>query len=378
MEKPDIGSRGPDVSILSYHGNKFVSGLFWRPLSSQRQYMKEARKLGKEEHLDIVAIRHSPTVIQAGFVSKSQGAVKGMYSLASALSGQFEGDFLACWKVDEDRYALVATLDGAIVPGQDLVTTFDEARDRVRKLSTRGVLRNAQVFVPEGFDFPVKDFDIEELLAPKRLRRDYRLRQLTFGLSAREWTAVALLGCLVGGSLTAYYLWNAHQQELARQAALLEEQRRLAELAEKNAQAKQPLDLASLQKPWTLMPDLEDMLRACSKATGVLSLSIQGWLFESSKCDGRVLVATYHRTGNSTAADLTAASQHLFADRPAFVIDNGNTAALKVDLKVAIGSDEPLQPADDALQALTSHLYRQGVEPKLSISQETTPPLPGA
>ncbi|MFF6575703.1 type 4b pilus protein PilO2 [Pseudomonas aeruginosa] len=190
--------------------------------------------------------------------------------------------------------------------------------------------------------------------------------------------AVALLGCLVGGSLTAYYLWNAHQQELARQAALLEEQRRLAELAEKNAQAKQPLDLASLQKPWTLMPDLEDMLRACSKATGVLSLSIQGWLFESSKCDGRVLVATYHRTGNSTAADLTAASQHLFADRPAFVIDNGNTAALKVDLKVAIGSDEPLQPADDALQALTSHLYRQGVEPKLSISQETTPPLPGA
>lgn len=48
MEKPDLGSRGPDVSILSYHGNKFVSGLFWRPLSSQRQYMKEARKLGKE------------------------------------------------------------------------------------------------------------------------------------------------------------------------------------------------------------------------------------------------------------------------------------------------------------------------------------------
>ncbi len=113
-------------------------------------------------------------MIQAGFVSKSQGAVKGMYSLASALSGQFEGDFLACWKVDEDRYALVATLDGAIVPGQDLVTTFDEARDRVRKLSTRGVLRNAQVFVPEGFDFPVKDFDIEELGTRRGWRNDVR------------------------------------------------------------------------------------------------------------------------------------------------------------------------------------------------------------
>ncbi|MEN7279298.1 type 4b pilus protein PilO2, partial [Pseudomonas aeruginosa] len=154
MEKPDIGSRGPDVSILSYHGNKFVSGLFWRPLSSQRQYMKEARKLGKEEHLDIVAIRHSPTVIQAGFVSKSQGAVKGMYSLASALSGQFEGDFLACWKVDEDRYALVATLDGAIVPGQDLVTSLrrsqgpDQEALYARRASKRTGLRSRRIRIP--------------------------------------------------------------------------------------------------------------------------------------------------------------------------------------------------------------------------------------
>ncbi|MGA4817155.1 type 4b pilus protein PilO2 [Pseudomonas aeruginosa] len=141
---------------------------------------------------------------------------QGYVPLASALSGQFEGDFLACWKVDEDRYALVATLDGAIVPGQDLVTTFDEARDRIRKPLTRGVLRNAQVFVPEGSRFPRQGLRHRGTARAERLRRDYRLRQLTFGLSAREWTAVALLGCLVGGSLTAYYLWNAHQQELAR------------------------------------------------------------------------------------------------------------------------------------------------------------------
>ncbi|MGV8664269.1 hypothetical protein ACV357_35125, partial [Pseudomonas aeruginosa] len=65
---------------------------------------------------------------------------------------------------------------------------------------------------------------------------------------------MALLGRLVGGSLTAYYLWTATQQALARQAALLEEQRRLAELAEKNALAKQPRDLSSVQNPWTLLP----------------------------------------------------------------------------------------------------------------------------
>ncbi|MGI9700993.1 type 4b pilus protein PilO2 [Pseudomonas aeruginosa] len=324
MEKPDIGSRGPDVSILSYHGNKFVSGLFWRPLSSQRQYMKEARKLGKEEHLDIVAIRHSPTVIQAGFVSKSQGAVKGMYSLASALSGQFEGDFLACWKVDEDRYALVATLDGAIVPGQDLVTTFDEARDRIRKLSTRGVLRNAQVFVPEGFDFPVKDFDIEELLAPKRLRRDYRLGNSPSACPQVDGGGPARL--LVGGSLTAYYLWNAHSR--ARQTSRAPRgAERLASCAERNAQAKQPLDLASCRSLGrSCLTSRTCYAPVARQLRGTVAVDPGLALRRSSKCDGRVLVATCHRTGNSTAADLTAASQHLFADRPAFVIDS-NTAA---------------------------------------------------
>lgn len=52
---------------------------------------------------------------------------------------------------------------------------------------------------PKEFDFPVKNFDIEELLAPKRLRRDYA--PALAGMP--KWTAVALLGCLVGGSPTA-------------------------------------------------------------------------------------------------------------------------------------------------------------------------------
>lgn len=117
MKKSDLGSRGSDVLILSYHDNKFVSGLLWWPLPNQRQHMKEVHKLGKEEHLDTVAIHHSSTVIQAGLVSRSQDAVKGIYSLAPALSGQFDSDLLACWKAEEGRYALVATSDGAIVPG---------------------------------------------------------------------------------------------------------------------------------------------------------------------------------------------------------------------------------------------------------------------
>ena len=153
MEKPDLGSRGPDVSILSYHGNKFVSGLFWRPLSSQRQYMKEARKLGKEEHLDIVAIRHSPTVIQAGFVSKSQGAVKGMYSWPRRFQASSTATSWPAGKSTRTATRWSPRSMARLSPGR--IWSPPSTRPGTGSgLSTRGVLRNAQVFVPEGFDFP--------------------------------------------------------------------------------------------------------------------------------------------------------------------------------------------------------------------------------
>ena len=50
--------------------------------------MKEARQYGREHQLDIVAIRRTPAIIQAGFVARSDEVTKGMYSLAATLAGQ--------------------------------------------------------------------------------------------------------------------------------------------------------------------------------------------------------------------------------------------------------------------------------------------------
>lgn len=62
-----------------------------------------------------------------------------MYFLVLVFLGQFEGDFLVCWKVDEDCYVLVVMFDGVIVFGQDLVIIFDEVRDWIRKFFMCGV-----------------------------------------------------------------------------------------------------------------------------------------------------------------------------------------------------------------------------------------------
>ena len=217
--KPDLGSRGPDVSILSYHGNKFVSGLFWRPLSSQRQYMKEARKLGKEEHLDIVAIRHSPTVIQAGFVSKSQGAVKGMYSWPRRFQASSTATSWPAGKSTRTATRWSPRSMAQLSPGRmwsPPSTRPGPGQEALyaRRAAKRTGLRSRRVRFPrQGLRH--RGAARAEAPAARLPPPATHLR-----LVRQEWTAVALLGCLVGGSLTAYYLWNAHQQELARQAAL--------------------------------------------------------------------------------------------------------------------------------------------------------------
>ena len=173
-------------------------------------------------------------------------------------------------------------------------------------------------------------------------------------------------------------MWHAHQEEVARQAAIEAERQRLAELAAKNAQAKSPLDLAALDHPWASIPDTQDLVKACSKAERVLPLSIAGWQFESAKCDGMALAATYHRSGTSTAKQFTAAATTLFEEAPAFLIDDGNTVGVRVPLKVAIGRNEELPAQDQVLKDVSSHFYQQDIEPQLAPAQvEPIQQLPG-
>lgn len=375
IARPDPASW---VRVLNYHGRQFVTGLYWHPLNSPQKFMKEARAYGKQHGLDFVAIRETPTKIQAGFVSKKLGAVKGMYSLARALAGQFDTDFVACWKIDEDCYAIVGTADGAIIPGIDLVTTQAEAKQRIVGLQNRGLLKNVQLFVPEGFGFDVKHFDVEELLDPKRLRNEYKLRQLTFGLSHKEMVSVAVSIAALLAVIGAYALWQSHTEELARKAALEAERQRLAELEAKNSQAKEHLDLAALDHPWASMPDTPDLAKACSKSERVLPLSIAGWQFESAKCDGLALAATYLRSGTSTAKQFTEAAANLFEEPPAFLIDNGNTVGVRVPLKVAIGRNEELPLQAQVLREVSSHFYQQGLSPQLApVQVQPIQQLPG-
>lgn len=380
MTNTETPATSAKVQILSYHGNSFVTGLLWHPLGSLTGYMREARQFGRVEKMDIVAIRPTESIIQAGFVSRSAGAVKGMYSLASALAGQLGEAWLAAWRVslDEDRYALVAVYEGAVIPGSDLVGTGDEIKRKVAQLLGRSISFE-HTYLPVEFERGGKPLDVEELLHPRNLRREYRLRPLAFGLSNGEIVRLSVIGALVLITLIGWQQWSAHKTRLAREAAIAAEQKRQADLDALNARAKQEQTLQALEHPWAKRPNVAEFIAGCNGSIDSIPLSISGWLFTSAKCDGDLVSATFKRTGNSTADGFITATRGHFADEPAF-FEEGNSAALKISLKLNLAGDESLAESSQALALLTSWLHGQSLEPtikELPIQVPQPPVLPG-
>lgn len=368
------------VKTLKYHGRTFVTGMRWVPLGSVPSYMKEARKFGKGHDLDIVAIRKTTSLIQAGFVSRTAGVNKGMYSLAATLAGQLGDSWIAAWRVtaDDDQYAIVAVHEGSIMPGSDRIGSSLEVRKRIAQQRTLGITF-AHEYLPAEFGMGGEPFDIEELLQPSRLKREYRLRPLMFGLSKAELAQLVTLAVIGSVCVGVWLLWKSHQDELARQARIQAEQARLEELARLQEQTGTEQPPQALEHPWAKMPSVEAFLEACSRVIYQLPPSIDGWSFIEATCTGDQVLANYHRTGNSTAQNLITAVDRIFSDRPSF-FENGKNVTLKFDLAVPAAGDEPLLDAFDAVTALSSWFHGFSQDPDLKevpFQAAQEPALPG-
>ncbi|MBK0155597.1 type 4b pilus protein PilO2 [Pseudomonas sp. S75] len=364
------------VQTIQHRGRVFVTGMLWTPLGNMTSYMKEARQYGHEHGLDIVAIRRTSLMIQAGFVSRSADVHKGMYSLAATLAGQLGDSWIAAWAVDadQDRYAIVAVHEGRIIPGCDLIATASEVRKRVLQQRSRGIQFERE-FLPTEFGMGGDLIDIDELLQPSRLKREYRLRPLVFGMSKPELAQLLLVALLIGGGLLAWSQWKSHQAEIARQAAIEAEKKRLEELAELQRQTGTEQPIQALEHPWAKQPSVTDFVEACSRFMNRLPLSIRGWPFMEAKCNSSQVIATYERAGNSTAHEFTMAVAELFSIRPE-LINQGKTGLLKFDIPLDAAGDDALIEARDALENLTSWFHGFSQEPQLKPIPVVTPQEP--
>lgn len=363
-EGDDDLPKSATITVVDIAGKKFVSGLFWQPLTKPRAYKKEAQEIGKREGMDIVTIRRS-TIMQAGFAPKGHGAIKGMYSLSAALAGKLGNSWIGVFAVDADRYAFVAVDDGAIVPGCDVIGDHDDIK---RRLNYHYSGSNwGSVYAPPSFDFGGEEANVADLLADSSFSvkewRDFRLQPLKFGLTTREIASyAAAIGAVViaGTGALQYQEYMARKD---REAKIRAERIRIAELERVKANTKTAKVVQTLEHPWVKMSSVEDFLKGCGAAIDGVPLSLGGWLVEVATCDGVKMTTRYKRKDTATSNALLAEAQGRFDGPPIFAVDY-ESATLTTGVKILYGGDDVLSPVDVAMPAATSVFQGLGIQPK--------------
>ncbi|MEJ7745698.1 MAG: type 4b pilus protein PilO2, partial [Luteimonas sp.] len=216
-----------ELQIVEINGRPFVCGLYWKPLRSVRSYMAEAKEIGRKEKWEMVTIRKGRTVIQAGFAPKGKRRLKGMYSLAAALAGQLGENWIGVFPIGPDRYALVAVYKGAVAPGFDLISSRDEVEPKLREVYSllsndpqADFVKSGRVIAPPEFSFGAESLLLADLLIPKALKNEYKLRPLTLGLTPKEFVVIAVgLILLAGAGLGAKWWFDEKRAEEERVAA---------------------------------------------------------------------------------------------------------------------------------------------------------------
>lgn len=366
-----------EMNVITINNRQFVSGLMWEPLTRPHAVMSEAREIGKREGMDIVAIRRGLSMIQAGFVKKGNGITKGMYSLASALSGEIKEEaWIGAFALPNEKYALVAVHAGLIVPGCDVIGDFSEIRNLLlEKDGQPKMMKFDRVFHPVEFDHRGDPLDIEDVLVPSALNKNYALKQLTFGFTKHELMLIggglAVLAILVIG----YMQYSAyHDREIAAKA-VREELIRQQQLAELSAKSGAEQTVKALEHPWAPLPGVDDFLSGCQGAINSLPLAIGGWTIESALCNTTTLETVYGREGKTTFSDFIAATKGAFPSPPV-LMQGGDRAGIGDQVKFGAGGDDEILPFDDLQALFTSHLQSLDLKAEIMEVPYVRPPAP--
>lgn len=412
---------GLNINILDVNGKSFVSGLYWKGIENPRATMQEARRFGREEGLDIVAIRSSVHQIQAGYVTKQAGASKQMYSLANAISGILERDeesihkkeidlsadeqsaymvileippeclnrkgrkkkndddemFFSQDSSEKDKlYYLVVTADGTITPGSDKVGTFEEIKGIA--LTMRSLFHPfKKVFAPERFCDVIDvdgSLDIYKFLLPDKLLSEYKLKQLTFGLTKKELFFIAFF-VIVALALSA---WKAHQVALNRQAEENIRKAREALLKQQAEDIKKQTGVNvsenDLEKPWVTQPSLNSFLEYCDRQLQKTPVNIGGWKQVGAECQEKLVKSFYARMPYTTVDDFIDESKRIFGITPD-IDKNGNAGSISFNVSIPPAGKEEIISSILAMSKITSLFQRLNLN--YDFKQEVIQNLPG-
>jgi len=366
------------LTTFSHKHYHLVSGLFWQPLERPRAYMKEAREIGRRHKMDIVTIRKSETVLEAGFVSKQLGIVKGMYSMASIMAAKLGNEanghtFLAAVKIDDERYAMVAVDKNGILPNSDRIEDLKGIHEAITHFYSLLNKPDIKVYAPQELRFGGEEIQLDNLLTG--LSRQNQLRPLFLGLSRREVLTLSgvvlalLIICVIGKIKYDEWRQVSRQREEAANKAL----------ESINTQTGTEHTVVALVHPWTTKPTSREFLKACQPELEKLPLSVAGWTFSEGRCNAGGLEVLYQRAVDlpiTVRQFIQQASTYWPGITVSFSGDN-SIAQIKRSLTFPAGGDDPLMPLDEIRNAVVSHFQARLMPANLAAKPSEAQPLPG-
>lgn len=449
------------IDIININGVDYVTGLVWNTISNPRGIMSEARRFGRENSMDVVAIRESLMKAQAGYVGKNKGVNKEMYSLASTLAGLLEKEhmndaelqqrleqseetendlqsegivWLGVFEVDpamlrkndkkkkdknkskneveddnriidlskdendtfafdedeallesseqESLFYILAVVEGNVVPQSDKLGTREEIErlfSRINSLygSTKKIHR---YYYPVSWGRGSECIDLVDFLQPGKLSKHYKLKQLTLGMTKREWGIAGVI-LIAGACYISYERYQAHLAEIEFQRLQQEENARIA-LQRKRIREATGTDVKAndLIRPWVSKPSVSEFISVCHKRMGEIPPYLGGgWQLIKIDCQERNIKLDYVREIYSTIDDFRRDVKKVFgveADIPGEA--SGNRGYVVLPNSMMPGGNEEPENLSDLMSSVASQF--QKVEAEYSFKKaeaETLPKLPG-
>lgn len=389
-------------NVITINGQVFVSGLEWVSLTSPIHFMAEARKLGKEKGMSIVAIRDGRNIltvledggkhrapIQAGYVPRTNDAAqRGMYSLSLAIAGalpeETRDNFIGVFKLEDgsERYAVAAVHRGEVVGMADVIEASAESAIEL----LQGIINLYEnsftaVYCPDefGFSSDAISFNLSDLLISGNISEQARLKKLFWGLSNKE------LGIAAAASLAAVIIgWNYYSNYQFEREVEAERVRQAQARAEAlKSVSEGSVNTAILEKPWVERASFGVELARCAGIIYRAPLNLAGWSWTSAECSGSSAGWVYNRNPGATVKELHAESGSKLDMYPAiqvpgdlanFGFELGKLDPIGDDVNFRI--DEKLNDFISYFQLLQADIVLKEIKPEQKLD-DLGNPIPG-
>ncbi|WP_174891624.1 type 4b pilus protein PilO2, partial [Candidatus Williamhamiltonella defendens] len=198
-----------------------------------------------------------------------------------------------------------------------------------------------------------------DVLAVKNLKKEFRLKPLTWGLTQKEkifWASFFIFILSVLYFLNEY--WD-HQEHKARLMAV--EKQKLAD--DINRAARYQSALLSLKPPWVDKPSVQHFIEGCDKKIQDIPLSLGGWIPAQITCFHDKAELLFARLEGSAvgAMDFKWSVEKRYSVTPRFNGKQTGAAVFFLPIHAIPEGDDPLLPLSHQLDKLMTLLQRNNL-----------------